>query len=154
MTLSQKSVLAVVLVVLVLSGAAFAAGAEPAPAATAAPADAATHLIRVYYFRTTNRCVSCRKIESFTDEAIRSSFAQELTDGKLAWQVVNIQEPGNEHFAKDYQLATKSVVVVDEVGGKQVRWKNLSRIWELLGDQQAFVRYVRDEVRGYLESRR
>jgi hypothetical protein len=153
MTRSQKSVLAVLLVLLVLSGAAFAAGEEPPPAATAAPADAATRLIRVYYFRTTNRCVSCRKIESFTDEAIRSGFAQELTDGKLAWQVVNIQEAGNEHFAKDYQLATKSVVVVDEVGGKQVRWKNLAKIWELLNDQPTFARYVQDEVRQYLEKR-
>jgi hypothetical protein len=44
-------------------------------------------------------------------------------------------------------------VVVDVVDGRQVRWKNLGRIWELLGDEAAFARYVEDEVRQYLERR-
>jgi hypothetical protein len=162
MSLNRRIALAVVLVAFVLSGAAFAAGKEPAPAVPkpgapsdggAGATDAATHLVRVYYFRTTTRCVSCKKIESFTGEAIKGAFAQEIQDGKMIWQVVNVQEPGNEHFIQDYKLATKSVVVVDLVNGGQVRWKNLPRIWELLNDQPVFVRYVQDEVRQYLEGR-
>jgi hypothetical protein len=162
MTLSQKSGLAVVLVALVLSGAAFAAGKEPAPvvptpgtpsAGNATAADAASHVVEVYYFRTTNRCASCRKIEAFTDAAIKSAFAKEIQDGKMIWQVVNIQEPGNEHFIQEYKLVTKSVVVMDKVNGGQVRWKNLARIWELLSDETQFAQYVQREVREYLEGR-
>ncbi len=162
MSLTRKSGLAVVWVALVLSGAALAAGKEPTPAVpkpgspsagNATAAESATHLVRVYYFRTTNRCTSCRKIEAFTDEAIKGAFAQEIQDGKMIWQVVNVEDPGNRRYVQDYKLATKSVVVVDLVDGGQVRWKNLARIWELLGDPPAFARYVQDEVRQYLEGR-
>jgi hypothetical protein len=31
-----------------------------------------------------------------------------------------------------------------------VRWKRLDKVWDLIGDQQAFEKYVRDEVRAYL----
>jgi ABC-type glycerol-3-phosphate transport system substrate-binding protein len=165
MKLRQSSLtvaLAVLLVALALSGAAFAAGKEPTPAApkpgtssagSATPADAANHVVRVYYFRTTTRCTSCRKIEAFTDEAIKGAFAQEIQDGKMIWQVVNVEEPGNRRYIQDYKLAAKSVVVVDLVNGGQVRWKNLARIWELLNDETQFVQYVQREVREYLEGR-
>jgi hypothetical protein len=162
MSLNRRIALAVVLVAFVLSGAVFAAGKEPAPGVPRpgtqsdggdGATDAAIHLVRVYYFRTTTRCVSCKKIEAFTDEAIRSAFAREIEDGRMIFKVVNVEEPGNGHFIQDYKLATKSVVVVDLVNGGQVRWKNLARIWELLNDQPVFVRYVQDEVRQYLEGR-
>jgi hypothetical protein len=31
--------------------------------------------------------------------------------------------------------------------GKETTWKNLEKIWELVGDKGAFVKYVQDEVR-------
>ena len=154
--------LALFVVVSVLAGVARVGGKEPAPPATrpetppagsAAAADAASHVVRVYYFRTNTRCASCRKIEAYTDGAVRRAFAREIEDGRLAWQVVNVQEPGNEHFIREYQLAAKSVVVVDVADGRQARWKNLDRIWRLLGDEPTFARYVEEEVRQYLEGR-
>jgi hypothetical protein len=36
--------------------------------------------------------------------------------------------------------------------GKQAEWKNLSRVWELVRRKDAFLRYVQDEVRAYLEA--
>ncbi len=156
MSLRHRTRFALVSVALVLAVVAVVVGKEPTPAVAnpATPAaDAGTHLVRVYYFRTNTRCSSCRKIEAFTDGAVKKAFAKEMENGKLAWQVVNVQEPGNEHFIKDFQLAAKSVVVVDVVGDRQVRWKNLNRIWELLDDEPMFARYVEEEVRQYLEGR-
>ena len=156
------AVLAVIAAALALSTAALAVGESPSSApskpesgaaGSASAVDPATRVVRVYYFRTNTRCASCKKIEAFTDEAVRGGFARELEAGEMTWEVVNIQEPGSEHFVKDYQLYAKSVVVVDTVGGHQVRWKNLARIWEMLDDRPAFARYVQDEVRQYLEDR-
>lgn len=130
-----------------------APGPEAAPSAGSAEADAPNHLVQVYYFRTNTRCTSCRKIEALTDGAVKRAFARDIEKGKLAWLVINVQEPGNEHFIKDYQLAAKSVVVVDVIDGRQVRWKNLKRIWEMLHDELMFARYVEEEVRQYLEGR-
>ena len=86
----------VLLVVGVVAGlAAIAASPGQAPQQPAAPAphrDAAqgTHVVRVYYFHTTQRCASCKKIEALSAEAVRTGFERELSDGRLEWQVVNI----------------------------------------------------------------
>jgi hypothetical protein len=34
--------------------------------------------------------------------------------------------------------------------GEQVGWKNLQKIWELVGDKESFVKYVQSEVAEYL----
>jgi len=121
-----------------------------AAVATAAAA-AQDHVVRVYYFHTTQRCASCKKIEALSAEAIRAGFERELGDGRLEWQVVNVDDPQHRHFTPDYQLYTKSVIVVDRANGQQVRWKNLPKVWELLQDEKGFRLYVQSEVRGYLE---
>ena len=125
----------------------------PQTAAMAAEPAAAPHVVRVYYFHGRARCATCLKIEALSSAAVSNGYAQEVRDGKVVWNVVDTDEPGNKHFVNDYQLYTKSLIVVDMVGDKQIRWKNLSNIWTLVRDEAAFTRYVQDEVRGYLEGR-
>ncbi len=112
-----------------------------------ADSTAESQRVVVYYFHTTYRCVSCRNIEKYTREAIESGFPAELEDGFVVWRVVNVEDEGNEHFVKDYQLFTKSVVLVDERSGK---WKNLPKVWQLLGDPNDFIRYIQTETRAFL----
>ena len=111
------------------------------------------HRVVAYYFHTTYRCASCRAIEANSREAIENAFADQLKDGRLVWKVVNIEVKGNEHFAKDYNLYTKSLVLVNEVRGKPAQWKNLEKVWQLLQDKPKFLRYVQDEMRAYLSTR-
>ncbi len=106
----------------------------------------------VYYFYGTARCPTCRKFESYSSEAVREGFPKELSEGRLEWRMVNVEESGNEHFVSDYQLYSKSIVIVKKQDGKQTEWKNLKKIWELVRDKEAFVKYVQDEVRTYLEA--
>lgn len=118
---------------------------EPSPAAKASK-------VVLYYFHGTVRCPTCRKFESFSNEALQEAFAEALNDGRLEWRVVNVDEPGNEHFVSDYQLYTRALVLVKIRDGKQAAWKNLERIWELVRDKRAFVTYVQNEVGSYLEA--
>ena len=106
-----------------------------------------------YYFHGTRRCPTCRKLEAYTQEAIASGFAHDLKDEKLVWRVVNVDLPDNEHYVRDYSLTTKSVVLVAVDDGKEGRWKDLSRIWDLVGDKAAFLNYVQDEVKNFQEGR-
>jgi len=116
-------------------------------AAGAAPGDG----IIVYYFYNNVRCPTCHKIEAYTQEAVQDGFADAIRDGRLRWSPVNTDEPENEHFKKDYDLFTKSVVVARIRGGRPTRWKNLELIWDLVGDKDAFLKYLRDEVRPFVE---
>ncbi len=109
------------------------------------------HNIIIAYFHTTFRCNSCQKIEALTKEAMQKGFPKELKKGKLVWKTVNIDEQGNSRFIEDYNLATKSVIVIEVKDNKQIQWKNLQKVWELLNDDKAFLKYIQDEVKSYLE---
>lgn len=109
--------------------------------------DSLSHKIVAYYFHGTRRCPSCMKIEAYSQEAVQTGFAEDLKSGKLEWRVVNTDDSPNEHYLKDYQLYTKSLVLSHIENGKETAWKNLEKVWEFLGDKEAFVKYVQDEVR-------
>lgn len=105
----------------------------------------------VYYLHTTYRCPSCYRIEEWTAAAVTGRFAPELDQGLLEWRVLNVDAPPNAHFIEDYQLFTKSVVVSEVKNGREVRWKRLDRVWDLLEDPKAFEAYIEREVRSFLE---
>jgi hypothetical protein len=104
----------------------------------------------VYYFHGNARCPSCYKLEQFAKEALEQNFTDELKSGRIAFKIVNIDKAGNDHFVADYQLYTKSVVLSLVKDGKQVRYKNLERVWDLLRDQNQYHAYVRDEIKPFL----
>jgi len=104
----------------------------------------------VYYFHGNTRCFTCRAIENFSRAAVGNGFPNELQKGRLEFQAINVEEPANEHFVQDYQLVTRSVVLVRYSDGKQEKWKNLDRVWELVRDNDAFARYVQTETRQFL----
>jgi len=126
--------------------------AAPAPSAARAKVqpEAPRRTVVAYYFHGNFRCQTCRKIETLSREAVESGFPEDLKAGRLAWRVVNVEEAGNEHFIQDYQLFSKSLVLVAKEGEKQTRWKNLQEVWTLVGDKDAFIQYVQDEIRAYL----
>lgn len=157
---SRPLVVATALALLLVGGGlpAYAAADDPKPVAPADTLDSASdqaalsRQIISYYFHTTKRCVSCRKIEAYGREAIEAGFPEQLRRGEIVWLPVNIDEKDNEHFVEDYQLFTKSIILVERNDTTQVRWKNLSRVWELLNDKSRFVQYVQEETRAYMES--
>lgn len=104
-----------------------------------------------YYFHGTFRCPTCHKLEQYSKEAIEVNFKDALASGKLEFKVVNIEDKGNEHFVNDYQLYTKSLVVSLIEDGKEVKSKNLARIWDYLGNKQKFFEYVAGEINSFLK---
>lgn len=103
-----------------------------------------------FYFHGNARCATCRKIEAYSEEAIRSGFESKLSDGRLEWRVVNIDESQNMHFVQDFQLVTKSVVLAEYNDGEVVRWENLKDVWQLVRSKDRFVDYVQTRTREFL----
>lgn len=101
----------------------------------------------IYYFHATGRCNSCLKIEKYTRSAIENGFKDELKSGKIVFKMVNIDEPENKHFIKDYELYTKSVIVQQIKKGKPAKWENLDQVWDLLDNETQFSLYIQDEVK-------
>jgi hypothetical protein len=109
-----------------------------------------SHKIIAYYFHTNTRCSTCKKIEAYSKEAILGGFKTELENGTLELRIVNYEEPQNRHFIKEYKLVTKSLILVYMVDREQLEWTNLKLVWQLTSNKEAFLNYVRGEVRNYL----
>jgi hypothetical protein len=131
------------------------AATAPSPVAAGAseaanPKSSSSLKVIAYYFHVTVRCITCRTIESYSKEAIDRGFPEELKKGVIEWRPVNVQLLENRHFIQDYRLFTRSLVLVKVKEGKQVEWRNLEKVWALVGDKEAFLRYVRANVTNYL----
>ena len=100
----------------------------------------------VVYFHRTIRCPACLTIEDWA----KSAVTPDVETGRVAWQVLNLDEPANAPFEDRYGLTAQSVVVREIKGGKETRWKNLDKVWDLLDDEAMFKKYVQDEVYAFM----
>lgn len=112
---------------------------------------AADSSVVAYYFHGNARCVTCRNMEKYAKEAIENNFSEQLDNGTLVFKAVNIDEKDNEHFIDEYQLYTKTIIISQVKNGKEVRHKNLSKIWEYARNREKFLEYVAAEIGEYLK---
>lgn len=109
--------------------------------------------IVVYYFHGDARCPTCFKLENYAKSEVEKDFADAIKSGKLEWKTINIETAGNEHFATDYKLYTKSVIVSTQLNGKESSSKNLEQIWQLVQNESTYREYIKKEVKACLEGK-
>lgn len=101
---------------------------------------------KLYYFMTDARCSTCYKIENYTTEAFK-----ELNKNNLSFETLSINQKENEHFIKQYNLYTKSVVLSKMENGKEIKFKNLDKIWNNIGNKENFKEYIKNEITNFME---
>ena len=106
--------------------------------------------VAAYYFHGDFRCATCRKLEEYTRAAIEEGFPSELKDGRLSFEAVNVDRPENRHFIQEYSLVSKSVVLSLKAGDRELRFKNLDLIWQLVRSRETFIAYVQGETKKFL----
>ena len=102
--------------------------------------------IIAYYFHGNARCKTCLTIEMYALEALETGFPEALKTGGIEFLSVNLDIPENEHFIDDFQLAARTIVLEKVVGGERKGYINLLRVWELVGNKEAYIAYVRSET--------
>ena len=113
--------------------------------------DSSADKVIAYYFHGSFRCYTCTNMEKYIKEAVEANFKDALQSGTLEFEAVNVEERGNEHFANDYQLYTKSLILSLVKDGKEIKSKNLDKIWEYARNKQRFIDYVISEINGFLK---
>ncbi len=101
----------------------------------------------VYYFHPTARCESCINIENFTKELITTKYTTPLA---MKYVALNIEDPENEHFRKDFNLKFSSVVIVKSKKGETEKYKNLDSIWTYSENKFNFFNYADREIQSFL----
>lgn len=120
-------------------------------AASEASAEAATApSVVVTYFTTDVRCDSCVKIEELTRAAVEEQFADEVAAGRVRFRIRNLDRPENKHFAREYEMAFKTVVISQESSDEVLRWEKRDEVWKLLDEPEQFKAYVAAPVREFL----
>lgn len=102
----------------------------------------------VYYFHPTARCESCINIENFTKELVTAKYTTPLA---MKYIALNIEDPENEHFRKDFNLKFSSVVIVKSKKGETEKYKNLDSIWTYSENKFNFFNYADREIQSFLK---
>ena len=102
----------------------------------------------VYYLHGTQRCVTCNKIEDLARKTIEEKYAKELANGLVAFKSVNVEEPANEHFIKDFQLSIRSVVMQ-----KGTKYEKFDDVWTLVREPEKFASYLQNGAARMLEAK-
>lgn len=72
--------------------------------------------IEVIDFHSTHRCVTCNAIEKHAKLTLDTYFAEELKNGKITFQVVNVDKKKNYKLAEKFEAAGTSFflnVIID-----------------------------------------
>ncbi len=106
--------------------------------------------IDVLYFHATIRCHACLTIEEYTKNILNTRYQKELKDSTITIQSIDFLDEKNEHFQDEYQLETQTLILSKKVNGKEVKWKNLTKIWDYYYDFAKFEKYITEELNKFL----
>jgi len=65
--------------------------------------------LQIYYFHLTNRCITCNSIEANVKSVIESMYSEEIKQGLISFESINIQEKENWEIAEQYETANASL---------------------------------------------
>jgi hypothetical protein len=131
----------------------FATDATAAPSAPNKPAPAAITRpdgVTVIHFHGEKRCPTCIRIGDLAKKTLDEAFAAELQAGKVRWESIDYSTPGNDHFVKDYELVSATVVATLWKDGKEIQWNRLDAVWDHVDDEATFRAYIDKGVRDLL----
>ena len=113
-------------------------------------ADAPKDRVVAMYFHRTERCPTCQKMGSYSEEAVKTAFAEELKKGQVAFHFIDFQDEKNARYAKAYDISGPALIVAKIADNKVASYRNLEDIWTKVGDKAAFLRYVEETVKACL----
>jgi len=107
--------------------------------------------IDVLYFHATTRCHGCLVIEENIKNSMNNLFDKQLKDSLIISSSLDFLQPENEHYQDDYKFESQTLIISIKKDGKEVKWKNLDKIWDYSSDFQKFQKYIEVEINNFLK---
>ncbi len=105
------------------------------------PAD----MIEAVYFYRTPRCYTCTYAEAGIHYTVETYFADELASGKVTFEAFNVEDDENATIAKKYGAFTSSLFINTIREGTD-HIEEVTDIWFVLGDGEAFIEVVKSKI--------
>ncbi len=115
-------------------------------------ADTPADRVVVMYFHRTQRCPTCLRMGSYSEEAVVKGFVKQIKKGTIEFHYIDFQDENNAALTNGYQVGGPTLIVAQVVGNKVKEYKNLTEIWTKNRDKDEFLKYVRDNVAAYRKS--
>lgn len=106
-----------------------------------APADK----VEVVYFYWPQRCTGCIYAEETTLYVLESYFANELASGKVSWATYDVGDTENAVFVEKYD-AYSSSLFINSIIDDTDHIEEITEIWFILGDDEAFIEVVKNKI--------
>ena len=116
---------------------------------TGLAADPPADRVIVMYFHRTQRCPTCLKMGSYSEEAVKDGFSKQVKEGTVEFHYVDFQDKKNAALAKAYQIEGPALIVVNVEKNRVKEYKNLEDIWTHVREKDGFLKYVRENIVDY-----
>jgi heme/copper-type cytochrome/quinol oxidase subunit 2 len=117
--------------------------ATPPPSGNSSgPADR----VDVVYFHRTQRCHTCLYAEEQTRYTLETYFKDELASGKVTFQSINVQDEANTDIVEKYNNASYLTLCINTVRDGTDHIEEVTDIWLVIGNDEAFVEIVKSKV--------
>jgi hypothetical protein len=101
--------------------------------------------VEVVYFHRTQRCHSCIYAEDTTRYTLETYFADELASGKITFASFDVTAAENAATIEKYAAYTSSLFLNTIIDGID-HIEEVTEIWTVLGDDQAFIGIVKSKI--------
>lgn len=101
--------------------------------------------IEVFYFHSTNRCISCKKLERYTRSTVEEYYQPQMRDGLVIFNSFNVDESENKEIARKFR-ATGSSLFINVVKDGKDNISQDTKVWRLLGNAAGFKSYLKNKI--------
>jgi len=101
--------------------------------------------VDVVYFHRTQRCYSCRYMETAANYTVQTYFKDELASGKLTFQVFNVEDEANAGIVAKYQASYLSLYINTVKDGTD-HIELVADLYPLIGNDEAFAETLKNKI--------
>jgi hypothetical protein len=102
--------------------------------------------VDVVYFHRTQRCHTCLYAEEQTRYTLETYFKDELDSGKLTFQSINVEDEANADILEKYNNPSYLTLCINTVIGGTDHIEEVTDIWLVIGNDEAFDEIVKSKV--------
>lgn len=110
---------------------------------------ASVEKIEIVDFHSNRRCFSCQTIEQFAQATLVEFFSEEMQEGKITFQSINVEEAGNEEIVQQYQ-ARGSSLFINVIRNGENNISEETKVWQLVRDEEAYKKYFQEKIANLL----
>ncbi len=108
--------------------------------------------IEVLDFHSTHRCMTCNAIEASTRYTLDSYFAEEVKNGTITFQLINVDEKENEKIAEKFEASGTALILNVIKDGKETKIDLTEFAFMKGNEQEAFSEDLKSKLEAELKT--